>query len=98
MASPLMAKLYSTIMEQTISSWAEHHHKRALGQVGLRSQHSGIDHLVTLKVTMEKVGSRKNLYCCFLDFMKAIDTLSRTEHWERMIEIGMLLKYRAVVA
>ena len=30
--------------------------------------------------------------------MKAIDTLSRTEHWERMIEIGMLLKYRAVVA
>ena len=27
-----MAKLYSTIMEQKISSWAEHHHKQALGQ------------------------------------------------------------------
>ena len=65
MVSPLMAKLYSTIMEQKISSWADHHHKRALGQVGFRSLHSSIDHLVTLRVIMEKVGSREKAILLF---------------------------------
>ena len=49
-----MAKLYNTIMEQKISSWAEHHHKQALGQAGFRPKHSTINHSATPRVIMEK--------------------------------------------
>ena len=36
MVRSVMAKLYSTIMEQNISPWIEHHHKQALDQEGFR--------------------------------------------------------------
>ena len=40
MVSLVMAKLYSPILGQKISSWAEHHHKRAFGQASLGPKHS----------------------------------------------------------
>ena len=54
MVSSTIAKLYSTIMEQKISKWAESTNKRALGQAGFRPKHSTVDHLVTLRVIMEE--------------------------------------------
>ena len=41
---------------------------------------------------------RKTLYCCFVDFKKAFDTIPGSELGKRMIEIRMSLVYRAVVA
>ena len=40
----------------------------------------------------------KTLYCCFVDFKKAFDTVPRSELWNRMVEIDMPLEYRVVVA
>ena len=38
--SSTIAKLYSTIMEQKVSAWAESQNKRALGQASFRPKHS----------------------------------------------------------
>ena len=54
MVSSTMAKLYSTIMEQTISTWAESTSKISLGQAEFRPKHSTVDHLVTLRGIMEE--------------------------------------------
>ena len=54
MVSSTIAKLYSTIMEQKISTWAESTSKTAVGQAGFRPKYSHVDHLVTLKVIMEE--------------------------------------------
>ena len=43
MGSSTTANLYSTIMEQKISTWAESTSKRALGQAGFRPKHSIVD-------------------------------------------------------
>jgi hypothetical protein len=99
MVSSTIAKLYSTIMEQKISTWAESQNKRALGQAGFRPKHSTVDHLVTLRVIMKESRLQgKTLYCCFVDFKKAFDTIPRNELWNRMVEIGMPLEYRAAIA
>ena len=99
MVSSTIAKLYSTIMEQKISAWAESHNIRALGQAGFRPKHSTVDHLVTLRVIMEESRLQgKTLYCCFVDFKKAFDTVPRSELWNRMVEIGMPSEYRVAVA
>ena len=76
MVSSTIAKLYSTIMEQKISTWAESTSKRALGQAGFRPKHSIADHVVTLRVIMEESPLQgKTLYCCFVYFKKAFDTV-----------------------
>ena len=49
MVSLVMATLYGTIMEQNISSWAEHHQKTSTCQLGFRPKRSIVDHLVTLQ-------------------------------------------------
>ena len=54
MVSSTIAKLYRTIMEQKISTWAESTSKRELGQARFRPKHSTVDHLVTLRVIMEE--------------------------------------------
>ena len=49
-----MAKLFGTVMENKISSWAEENSKRAKSQAGFRKHYSTTDHLVTLRVMMEE--------------------------------------------
>ena len=85
MVGSLMTKLFGGIMESKISIWAEENGKRAYGQAGFRKHHSTIDHLdhiVTLRVLMEESRLRgKGLYCCFVDFKKAFDTVPREHLW-----------------
>ena len=49
-----MAKLYSHIIEQKISSLVENHHKEAFGQMVFKLKHSIVDYLITLRVTIEE--------------------------------------------
>ena len=97
MVSSTIAKLYSTIIEQNISTWSESTSKKAVGQVGFRPKHSIVDHLVTLRVIMQESRLQgKTLYCCFVDFKKVFDTVPRSELYYRMVEIDMSLGYRVV--
>ena len=41
-------------MEQKNSSWAKHHHKQTLSQVGFTSEHVTIIHLGKLRVMVEE--------------------------------------------
>ena len=75
MVSSCMAKLFGSIIEKDLSTWAEYNGKRAIGQAGFRARHSTVDHLITLRVLMEEARLKgKTLYCCFVDLRKAFDT------------------------
>jgi hypothetical protein len=50
MISPILAKLYTIILEKKINIWLESHGKRAKGHVGFRGYHSTVNHLVTLRI------------------------------------------------
>jgi hypothetical protein len=50
MISPILAKLYGSILEKKIDTWIESHGKRARGQPGFRGYHSIEDHLVTFRI------------------------------------------------
>ena len=54
MMSSTIAMFYSNIMEKKVSAWAESQNKQAFGQVSFRSKHSMVDHLVTLRIIVEK--------------------------------------------
>ena len=90
MLAPIMTKLFGSLLESKLNVWAEKHTKRAKGQAGFRAHHSTVDHLITLRVTMEESRRQgKPLYMCFVDFKKAFDTVPRRELMSRMQRIGV---------
>ena len=55
--------------------------------------------MVTLRVVMEESRLRgEGLYCCFVDFKKAFDTIPRQKLWERMEKLEVPKEYMTAVA
>jgi Reverse transcriptase (RNA-dependent DNA polymerase) len=100
----LFSKIYSTLLERRIAEWAERHGIRASGQAGFRKGFGTAQHLFTLRVLTDKVRGKpgKKLYCAFVDFSKAFDTIPRDLLWSRLQEVGicgnMLRSLRALYA
>ena len=45
-------------------------------QVGFRQDFSTIDHIFAIRCLMDQMKARnKKVYCCFVDFCKAFDTI-----------------------
>ena len=71
-----LARLFASILEQELSEWAERGGIRATGQAGFRKGFSTLDHILTLRAVIEEGRSHgKTIYCCFVDFHKAFDTI-----------------------
>lgn len=50
--------------------------------------HSTMDHTVMLRIIAEECHNNKtNLLCCFVDFRKSFDTVSRKNPWDSLEEI-----------
>ena len=66
MISLVLSKLYRIILENNINTWIEIHGKRDQGQVGIKSYHSTVDYLVTLRsITKECHNNRINIPVAF---------------------------------
>ena len=84
----VIAKLFAMILEQRIASWAEDHAVKAKGQAGFRKEFRITDNIFILRSLIDKQrqtrlkGKAGKLYCCFVDFRKAFDTVPRAVLWQ----------------
>eukprot|EP00245_Coleochaete_scutata_P010377 TRINITY_DN3619_c0_g1_i11.p1 TRINITY_DN3619_c0_g1~~TRINITY_DN3619_c0_g1_i11.p1 ORF type:complete len:1206 (-),score=200.47 TRINITY_DN3619_c0_g1_i11:736-4353(-) len=87
----LFGKVYATLLEKRLAEWAERHGIRARGQAGFRKGFGTAQHLFMLRVLTDKVRGKawKKLYCAFVDFSKAFDTIPRDMLWKRLGEVGI---------
>lgn len=98
MVSSLFAKLLAGVVEKKLTKWAEEAGVRAIGQAGFRPAHSTTDHIFTLRVLMEASrNARQDLYCCFVDFKTAYDTVPRDMLWQRLQELQVPQELQNVV-
>lgn len=89
MIGHVMAKVYATVLEDRINDHAEMTGLRARGQAGFRREHSTLDHILTLRAMIEEARSRRQrLFCCFVDFRKAFDTVPRFRLFQRLHHLG----------
>ena len=97
MTSSLLAKLYGIILEKKINILLESEGKKAKGlEMGFRMQHSTTDHLVTLRIIMEECHNDKsNIFCCFVDFRKAFDTVPRNNLQNGLEKLKVPFELRA---
>ena len=85
-----MAKLYGAVLEAELSSYGETEGLRAPGQAGFRRTFSTIDHIFVLRCLIDGAKVRKKkLYCCFVDFRKAFDTVPRERLFRRLQSLGV---------
>ena len=55
-------------------------------QTGFRSGFSKLDHIFSIKTLIDiYLNKHKSLYCCYVDYSKAFDTVSRTELWSKLL-------------
>ena len=80
-----LAKVYATILNHRLSEWTEKYRCRAQAQAGFRKDHRCSDNVFILRTLIEKCKSKgAKLYCCFVDFSKAFDTVPRSQLWQRL--------------
>jgi len=69
---PILAKLFTMILDKKLSEWAKQHGLRAKGQVGFHKDYHTIKQLFILRTLIEQSKAKnKPFYCCFVDFKKA---------------------------
>jgi hypothetical protein len=79
---PVLAKVFTMILEARLSSWAEERGLRARGQAGFRKDFHTTDNLYILQTFIEQnTHKRKKVYCYLVDFRKAFDTMPCNLLW-----------------
>ena len=86
----IIGKLYATILDQRLSTWAEDVGVRAQGQAGFRRAFRTTDNMFLLRSLVDQArGKGEKLYACFVDFKKAFDTVPRAQLWEHLHQLGI---------
>ena len=86
-------KLFTSCSNRRLTIFIENNNIVQAEQAGLKSDFSTIDHLFVLKSLADLyLSKRKRLYCCFVDYKKAFDTINRSTLWSKMLASGILGK------
>jgi hypothetical protein len=90
----VLAKVFAMILEAQLSSWAEERGLRARGEAGFRKDLRTTDNLYILRTLIEQsTHKRKKVYCCFVDFRKAFDTMPHDLLWQVLAEMGIVGRF-----
>lgn len=85
-----VSKVYSTILNTRGDAWAEKYRKRAQGQFGFREGRGTVQAIFVLSHTIECYrAKRQPLYCAFVDFKKAYDSIDRALLWKSLMAMGV---------
>ena len=81
------AKLFTSILNERLQTFAENVHRIEENQAGFRRGYSTIDNIFVLHslITLSNL-SKKKLYCIFIDFEKAFDKVWRFGLWGKMLQ------------
>jgi hypothetical protein len=90
MVGHTFSKLYGTVLHQWLSDDLESHHLRAKGQACFRPDYKTIDHIFILQAIVEEARHHSlKVYCCFVDFQKAFDTVPQKALVQRLQDINI---------
>ena len=96
--SDALAKLYALVLNNRLLPWLERHGLRAPTQAGFRpglgTAHPlfGLRHFIDVSAR-----TKQPLYVCFVDLVKAYDTVHRGLLWHIMLNIGVPEQFVAAV-
>ena len=85
-----VSKLYTSVINSSLTQWAEDNDVLSEAQAGFRKDYSTVDHIFTLHAMVSKhLKKNKKLYVAFVDFRKAFDTVKRNVLWNVLLQLGI---------
>ena len=87
----ILAKIASELIRSRLDDFCEKHGFRAEGQAGFRPGRRTSDHVFLLKhlIDRHRLHSRARMFCCFVDFQKAYDSVDRGLLLDRLADMGL---------
>ena len=94
----VLGKLFSRILNNRLTEWAEEYYVYIEAQAGFRKCMGTIDNIFVLHgLINHTLNKNENLFCAFVDFTKAFDYVVRDILWYKLIKMGVRGKILNVV-
>ena len=85
-----LGKLFSRMINNRLSEWAEHYYVLIEAQAGLRPGMGTVDNIFVLRgLITHHLNHGKKLFCAFVDFTKAFDYVVRDNLWFKLVKLGL---------
>ena len=85
-----LGKLFTSILNSRLNDYLEESMILSENQAGFRQQYSTSDHIFSLYALIELLKSHKQkLFCCFVDFSSAFDSVWRIGLWKKLLLAGV---------
>jgi hypothetical protein len=93
-----LGKLFTSILNNRINQFLNDNKILSENQAGFRANYSTTDHIFTLNLLINKLRSeKKKLFCSFIDFSAAFDSVWRTGLWKKLQNQGITGKIFTVI-
>ena len=85
-----MCKLFTSILNSRLILWSDNNDVITDAQFGFRSKHSTVDAIFALHTIISKhLSNKSRLYCCFIDYKQAFDSIDRDKLWSKLMQLGL---------
>ena len=85
-----IGKLFTSILNERLKKFCEINKIIKENQAGFRPKHSTVDHIFSLKVVVDLFfKSKQKLFCAFIDYQKAFDSVWRSGLWHKLNKSGI---------
>ena len=91
-------KLFTAVLNSRLNNYLEEFEILKENQAGFRKAYSTLDHIFTLRCLTELFKyQKKKLFCSFIDFSKAFDSVWRLGLWQKLINSKVNGKFFRVI-
>uniref|UniRef100_A0A0N7ZBB2 Reverse transcriptase domain-containing protein n=1 Tax=Scylla olivacea TaxID=85551 RepID=A0A0N7ZBB2_SCYOL len=82
-----LGKVFTSVLNDRLTSYSDSHNIIKENQAGFRQGYSTLDHIFLLKNIIDLfLWKKKQLFCLFIDYRKAFDTVWREGLWYKMVK------------
>ena len=92
-----IGKLFTKIMCKRLIEWATDQYIFSEAQFGFRPSYSTTDASYTLQVLLSRRKNKQKIYCAFVDFSTAFDSVNRQMLYSQLKEYGISSKMLQII-
>ena len=94
-----LGKLFTSVINSRLNRYANEVNLINENQTGFRKNYSTLDHIFLLKNIIDILvkNCKQKLYCAFVDYKKAFDTVWRSALWHKMLKSGITGKLHDLI-
>ena len=93
-----LCKLFTSIINERLLNWSKENDIITDAQFGFRAKMGTSEAIFALHSVIHKtLSSKRRLYCCFIDYKKAFDSIDRKLLWYKLSKYGIRGKLLSVI-